>query len=96
MWADSYARDDYHNRIYYPYNAAASGCNRPCLFADHHDHHHFVTRRYGAEAIHDNVLARGNSLRRVLNSIDLLAGAVEASQVSSFTALPSLGLALYS
>lgn len=37
---DSYARDDYHDRIQYPDNAAATGRNASILRADHHDHHH--------------------------------------------------------
>ena len=42
VWADSYARDDYHDRIQYPDNAAATGRNASILLADHYDHHHVV------------------------------------------------------
>jgi hypothetical protein len=43
VWPDSYARDDYHDRIQYPDNTAATGRNASILLlADHYDHHHVV------------------------------------------------------
>jgi hypothetical protein len=42
VWADSHARDNYHDRLHYPDNAAAGRSAATILLADHHDHHHVV------------------------------------------------------